>query len=64
MGDVLLRRTRVGLLAGRQVGRSGAQAPRAVAGALAGELGWDPERVESEAEDFAEEARAEGTALA
>jgi glycerol-3-phosphate dehydrogenase len=57
IGDVLLRRTRLGLLAagelrGDPVGR--------VAQVLARELEWDPARTAQEVERFAEEARAEG----
>jgi glycerol-3-phosphate dehydrogenase len=57
VGDVMLRRTRLGLLAAR--GLSGRPAAR-VAAALAGELGWDAARAAAEVERFAEEARAEG----
>ncbi len=39
VGDVLLRRTRLGLLAARELGRGG-QADRRVADVLARELGW------------------------
>jgi glycerol-3-phosphate dehydrogenase len=54
IGDVLLRRTRLGLLAAREL-------PVArVADVLARELGWDPERTAREVERFAEEADAEG----
>jgi glycerol-3-phosphate dehydrogenase len=54
VGDVLLRRTRLGLLAANEL-------PVArVAGVLARELGWDAQRVEREIEIFAQEARAEG----
>jgi glycerol-3-phosphate dehydrogenase len=60
VGDVLLRRTRLGLLAGRQLSEPGADAPRRVAEALAPELGWDAERVEAEVARFYEEAQAEG----
>jgi glycerol-3-phosphate dehydrogenase len=62
VGDVLLRRTRLGLLAGRELGENGGVAPARVARALAPELGWDDERVERELERFREEARAEGIA--
>jgi glycerol-3-phosphate dehydrogenase len=65
IGDVLLRRTRLGLLAARDLApdRTGeAAAPvRRVADVLAGELGWSSERVAAEIEGFAEEARAEGS---
>jgi glycerol-3-phosphate dehydrogenase len=58
LGDVLLRRTRLGLLAARQVTDSDAAAR--VAAALAPELGWDAERVAAELQRFAQEAEAEG----
>jgi glycerol-3-phosphate dehydrogenase len=57
VGDVLLRRTRLGLLAAREL--EGDPAHR-VADVLAGELGWSSERRAREIERFAEEASAEG----
>jgi len=60
VADVLLRRTRLGLIAGRELGEDGAEAPRRVARALASELGWDEVRVERECERFRTEAAAEG----
>jgi glycerol-3-phosphate dehydrogenase len=54
IGDVLLRRTRLGLLAAREL------PVERVADVLARELGWDGERVELEIGRFAQEARAEG----
>jgi glycerol-3-phosphate dehydrogenase len=57
VGDVLLRRTRLGLLAAREL--EGNPVHR-VADVLAGELGWSPERRAREIERFAEEASAEG----
>ena len=62
VSDVLLRRTRLGLLAGREVTGADLDAPRRVARALAPELGWDPRRIEREVERFAVEAAAEGIA--
>jgi glycerol-3-phosphate dehydrogenase len=62
VGDVLLRRTRVGLLDARTVAAGGAQAPRAVAAALAAELGWDETRTEQEVAAWHDEAAAEGIA--
>jgi glycerol-3-phosphate dehydrogenase len=59
IGDVLLRRTRLGLLAARELGGVGGPINR-VADVLARELGWDGERVGLEIEHFAQEARAEG----
>jgi glycerol-3-phosphate dehydrogenase len=63
VGDVLLRRTRLGLLAGRELTAPGAAAPRRVAEAMGATLGWDRARVDAEIARFAEEARAEGIAL-
>jgi glycerol-3-phosphate dehydrogenase len=57
VGDVLLRRTRLGLLAASELG--GVPVQR-VAAVLARELAWDPARTTRELERFAEEARAEG----
>ena len=63
IGDVLLRRTRLGLLAARELstgdGVVGNPINR-VAGVLARELGWDAPRLEQELERFAAEAVAEG----
>jgi glycerol-3-phosphate dehydrogenase len=61
IGDVLLRRTRLGLLAARELGGVGNPINR-VADVLARELGWDPERTGLEIERFAVEAEAEGIA--
>ena len=60
VGDVLLRRTRLGLLAARELCDEGATASRRVAEAMGTELGWDAARVSREVESFAWEARAEG----
>ncbi|HTB70438.1 MAG TPA: glycerol-3-phosphate dehydrogenase/oxidase [Solirubrobacteraceae bacterium] len=61
VGDALLRRTRLGLLAARELAGSVAPAPVArVADVLAGELGWDAARTAAELDAFAREARAEG----
>ena len=66
VADVLLRRTRLGLLAAHVLDSSppdGASAPvRRVADVLAGELGWSAQRTTEEIERFAREARAEGLA--
>ena len=62
VGDVLLRRTRLGLLDSRALAAPGAEAPRAVALALADELGWDEARVQGEVAAWHEEAEAEGVA--
>ncbi|MEA2481430.1 MAG: glycerol-3-phosphate dehydrogenase, partial [Thermoleophilaceae bacterium] len=48
VGDVLLRRTRLGLLDARALCATDAEPPQAVAAALGQELGWDPARVERE----------------
>ncbi len=63
VGDVLLRRTRLGLLAARDL-CCGEEAPSRVARAMARELGWDGLRVEREVEKFGEEADAEGIVVA
>jgi glycerol-3-phosphate dehydrogenase len=63
IGDVLLRRTRLGLLAARELSGDGPAAAgpvERVADILAGELQWDAARTKQEVAGFAEEARAEG----
>ncbi len=60
VGDVLLRRTRLGLLAARELCAPGAGVTLRVARAMAPELGWDERRVTREVERFGEEAQAEG----
>jgi glycerol-3-phosphate dehydrogenase len=60
LGDVLLRRTRLGLLDARPLTAPGAERPRVVAEAMAAELGWDDARVARELDDWRELARAEG----
>ena len=62
VADVLLRRTRLGLLAGRRLCSPGAEEPVRVARAIGAELGWDEGRVAREAESWREEAEAEGIA--
>ncbi len=64
VGDVLLRRTRLGLLAARELCAPDAAAPRRVAEAMGAALGWDAARVDDEVARFAQEARAEGIAVA
>lgn len=63
VGDVLLRRTRLGLLAAREL-LADASEPESsvgrVAALLAGELDWSEQRAASEVERFLEEAGAEG----
>jgi glycerol-3-phosphate dehydrogenase len=60
VGDALLRRTRVGLLAARSVADPAGETARRVALAIAQELGWEPSRAEAEARAFLDEATAEG----
>jgi glycerol-3-phosphate dehydrogenase len=60
VGDVLLRRTRLALLAARELCAPGSQAPLRVAQAMGAELGWDQARVGAEVERFGEEAALEG----
>ena len=60
VGDILLRRTRLGILAGPEVCAEDKRVPRRVAEALGRELGWDSRRVALELDRFAEEAVAEG----
>jgi glycerol-3-phosphate dehydrogenase len=60
VGDVLLRRTRLGLLAARDLCAPDGETPRRVARALAPELRWDNRRIENEVERFQAEAAAEG----
>jgi glycerol-3-phosphate dehydrogenase len=60
VGDVLLRRTRLGLLDARRLTAPDATGPRAVATAMATELGWDDRRIETELEAWSELAQAEG----
>jgi len=60
VGDVLLRRTRVGLTAARQVAASDGLAAQRVARAMAQELGWDDARVALEVRAFQDEAASEG----
>ena len=64
VGDVLLRRTRLGLLAARELtldGPDGAPGPvRRVAGVLARQLRWSEQRMATEIDRFRQEAHAEG----
>jgi glycerol-3-phosphate dehydrogenase len=66
IGDVMLRRTRLGLLASRELtSPPGGEPPapvRRVGDVLARELGWEPERLALELAAFASEARQEGIA--
>jgi glycerol-3-phosphate dehydrogenase len=60
VGDVLLRRTRLALTAGRTLCAPGGDAPERVAAVMGEELGWDAERRAAEAVAFRTEATAEG----
>jgi glycerol-3-phosphate dehydrogenase len=62
VADVLLRRTRLGLLDARNLTVADATGPRAVADAMAAELGWDAARIERELDDWRAVAAAEGLA--
>jgi glycerol-3-phosphate dehydrogenase len=64
VGDALLRRTRLGLLAARELCTDSGEVPRRVARAMAAELGWDARTIEQEVESFAAEAAAEGIVVA
>jgi glycerol-3-phosphate dehydrogenase len=64
VGDVLLRRTRLGLLAARELAADDYEVPRRVAQALAPVLGWDESRMAQEVQRFADEAQAEGLVVA
>jgi glycerol-3-phosphate dehydrogenase len=63
VADVLLRRTRLGLLAARPLAGADSEPARAVADAMAGELGWDAARTGREVESWREVAAAEGIAV-
>ena len=58
VADVLLRRTRLGLVAAPDLRTAASVVP--VAERLGGELGWDGERVRAEAERWLEDMAAEG----
>ncbi len=60
VGDALLRRSRVALLAAREVTGNGDEVARRVAQAMASELGWSDAKIEAEVESFSAEAAAEG----
>ena len=64
VGDVLLRRTRLGLTGARALCAPGEQAPERVAAAMGEELGWDAPRRAAEAAAFRAEADAEGIVVA
>jgi glycerol-3-phosphate dehydrogenase len=60
LGDVLLRRTRLGLTAARALLADDAAAVREVATVVAPERGWDAAQEAAAVADFREEARLEG----
>jgi glycerol-3-phosphate dehydrogenase len=60
VADVLLRRTRLGLLDARRLCAPDAEGPHAVARAMGEQLEWDDARVEREVAGWHEIARAEG----
>ena len=60
VGDALLRRSRVALLAASEVAGEDRLVARRVAQAMATELGWDAARVDAEVDGFLDEAEAEG----
>jgi glycerol-3-phosphate dehydrogenase len=60
VADVLIRRTRLGLLDARALCAVAADGPERVARAMAAELGWDDARVQAELDDWRAVARAEG----
>jgi glycerol-3-phosphate dehydrogenase len=59
VADVLLRRTRLALVAAPAIRQSRGEVPLRVARAMGAELGWDESRIEFEARRFDEEASAE-----
>ena len=60
VGDALLRRTRVALLAADRVADPEGATAQRVAAAMSGALGWDERDAQSAALAFLDEARAEG----
>ena len=60
LGDVLLRRTRLGLLDARGLCADGAEGPRRAAAAMAGELGWDEQTIQQQLAGWRADAQAEG----
>ncbi|HEY5317269.1 MAG TPA: glycerol-3-phosphate dehydrogenase/oxidase [Solirubrobacteraceae bacterium] len=60
VGDVLLRRTRLGILAASELHAQDGAAVARVAQALGGELGWDERRTALELERFRREGELEG----
>ena len=64
VADVLLRRTRLGLLDAPQLTAPGSEGAEAVARAMGGPLGWDEAQVDAELEAWRRLARAEGLLFA
>jgi len=64
VADVLLRRTRLGILDAPRLTAPGGPEARAVAEAMARELGWDDAHVDRELEAWLDVARAEGVVVA
>ena len=64
VGDVLFRRTRLALLASRELLSDNGGVPRRVARLMARELGWDDARAAREVGAFLVEADAEGVVVA
>src|SRR5262249_4107773 len=60
VADVLLRRTRLGLLAARRLAAPDGTVATRVARAMAPEVGWDEARIKLEVARFADEVAAEG----
>ena len=60
VGDALLRRTRIGLLAARGVADAQGATAQRVAVAMSGALGWDDEQAQAGVRAFLDEASAEG----
>ncbi|HEX2414410.1 MAG TPA: glycerol-3-phosphate dehydrogenase/oxidase [Thermoleophilaceae bacterium] len=64
VGDVLLRRTRLGILDARSLAAPQSEGTRAVARAMGAALGWDEARIRAELAAWEELARSEGLAPA
>jgi len=60
LSDVLLRRTRLGLIAAPELLGTGDAGPRRVAAAIAPELGWDAAQIEREVQRWRLDAAREG----
>jgi glycerol-3-phosphate dehydrogenase len=63
VGDALLRRTRIGLLAARAVADPDGATARRASAAMGAELGWDAAEAEEQARAFLAEATAEGVVV-